>query len=196
MAIPQGALRSEGRRRSPRARPGRRGGRRGPRQAPDWRHSAWWSCPAPPHLAPAQQRAEVAACQAADRARLSVWTTQPPAALLLGLSCFPLAGPELVPAAAAGRWGQHALPTSCGQPAGLTRAPASPGSTVGLQVLGAVPARGAALLLPQCRHAGARRVGVRGVPARRLHGVQEEQGCPTRLGDLDGLAGLPQGCRS
>lgn len=187
-AIHWGPPRSDGPHQGPRECPARWGGCEVPRQAPDWWHRAGQSCPAPPPLAPAQQRAAVAACQAADRARLSVWTTQPPAALLLGLSCFPLAGPELV--SSCRRWGQHALPTSCSPAADLTRA-SFPGGNRGPAGAWAVPARRAAL--PQHRHAGACRVGVQGTPAHRLHGVQEEQGCPTRLGDLDGP---PQGCGS
>lgn len=187
-AIHWGPPRSDGPHQGPRECPARWEGCEVPRQAPEWWHRAGQSCPAPPPLAPAQQRAAVAACQAADRARLSVWTTQPPAALLLGLSCFPLAGPELV--SSCRRWGQHALPTSCSPAADLTRA-SFPGGNRGPAGAWAVPARGASL--PQHRHAGACRVGVQGTPAHRLHGVQEEQGCPARLGDLDGP---PQGCGS
>lgn len=61
-------------------------------QAPSRQRRAWQCCPAPPRLTPAQQQAEVATRQAADCPRPSVWTTQPPATLLLGLACFPLAG--------------------------------------------------------------------------------------------------------
>lgn len=84
-------------------------------------------------------------------------------------------------------------PRPAAWPAGLTRAPASPGSAVGLQVPWAVLARGEAL--PQRRHAGSCHVGVLGgSPAHRPHGVQEEQGCPTCLGDPE-ASGPPPGVR-
>lgn len=92
-----------------------------PLQAPDGRR-----CPAPPRLTPAQRRAQVASRQAADRARLSAWTTQPPATLPQGL-LFSFGGPEPIPSCRR-HWAQCALAMSCTSPKCWTdRVSISPG---------------------------------------------------------------------
>lgn len=107
---PQG---SEKLRQGSRVRCGHWGGCRIPAPGPRQATQALEALPGstPPCPCPAVGRG--AARQAADRATLSAWTTQPPATLLLGL-LFSFGGARADPGCCrAGRWGQCVLATSC-----------------------------------------------------------------------------------
>lgn len=119
---PQG---SEKLRQGSRVHCGHWGGCRIPTPGPRQATQGLEALPVPPHHAPAQQWAEVAARQAADRASLSAWTTQPPATLLLGL-LFSFGGARADPRLLTGR----ALGAVCpGHVLQLHGAPAGPGAS-------------------------------------------------------------------